>query len=139
MGLCNINVDVTLTEINCGCCGGTYAINERYREQQYRDGGSWNCPYCKTGWGYGENNERSNLEKKLEREKKLRRWAEENANKLLKSIDVANRRIAAHKGVSTRMKNRAKAGVCPCCTRTFKQLAAHMKNKHPDYVKEGKK
>jgi len=27
---------------------------------------------------------------------------------------------------------RIKAGVCPCCSRTFKQLAAHMKRKHPE-------
>ena len=24
-------------------------------------------------------------------------------------------------------------GVCPCCTRTFPNLAAHMKTKHPDF------
>lgn len=35
-----------------------------------------------------------------------------------------------------RLKTRAANGVCPCCNRTFKQLAAHMKTKHPDYVKE---
>jgi hypothetical protein len=28
---------------------------------------------------------------------------------------------------------KAKAGVCPCCNRTFKQLADHMKVKHPDF------
>jgi hypothetical protein len=26
------------------------------------------------------------------------------------------------------------AGVCPCCKRTVKQLAAHMKEKHPEFV-----
>lgn len=25
------------------------------------------------------------------------------------------------------------AGMCPCCRRTFKQLAEHMKSKHPDF------
>ena len=35
-----------------------------------------------------------------------------------------------------RLKTRAKHGVCPCCNRTFKQLAAHMKNKHPEYAEE---
>jgi hypothetical protein len=24
-------------------------------------------------------------------------------------------------------------GVCPCCNRTFQQLARHMKAKHPGY------
>ena len=31
-------------------------------------------------------------------------------------------------------KNRVAASVCPCCKKTFKQLAAHMKNKHPNYA-----
>jgi len=138
MALHSINVEVTLTEMSCGVCGGTYAINERYRAQQRQEGGSWSCPYCRASWGYGDNNENSNLKKKLEKEEKRRKWAEENAARLRKNVDTANRRTAAQKGANTRMKNRARAGVCPCCSRTFKQLAAHMKNKHPGYAKEGK-
>lgn len=37
------------------------------------------------------------------------------------------------KGVATRLKNRAAHGVCPCCNRTFQQLARHMSAKHPDF------
>lgn len=33
-----------------------------------------------------------------------------------------------------RLKVRARAGVCPCCQRTFQQLARHMKTKHPDFT-----
>ncbi len=35
------------------------------------------------------------------------------------------------------LKVRVKAGVCPCCHRTIKQLAAHMATKHPEYQKTG--
>lgn len=45
----------------------------------------------------------------------------------------AERRVSAAKGQVTRLKNRAKAGVCPCCNRTFKNLARHMHSKHPDF------
>lgn len=34
----SINVSVELTEVNCGNCGGTYAINERYRQKNLLDG-----------------------------------------------------------------------------------------------------
>lgn len=34
------------------------------------------------------------------------------------------------------LRNRAAAGVCPCCNRTFEQLGRHMTTKHPEYVKE---
>jgi len=46
---------------------------------------------------------------------------------------VAECQVSAQKGVVTKLKNRAKAGVCPCCHRTVKQLARHMETKHPRY------
>jgi hypothetical protein len=33
----------------------------------------------------------------------------------------------------TRIKKRVAAGVCPCCNRSFKDLARHMAGQHPDY------
>ena len=37
------------------------------------------------------------------------------------------------RGVATRMKNRIKVGVCPCCNRTFQDLAKHMASQHKDF------
>jgi len=51
-------------------------------------------------------------------------------------LAAEERSHTATRGHLTRAKRRSAAGVCPCCHRTFKQLGAHMKNKHPDYVKE---
>jgi GTP cyclohydrolase FolE2 len=34
------------------------------------------------------------------------------------------------------MVRRAKAGTCPCCHRTFRQMALHMRNKHPEFKAE---
>ena len=50
--------------------------------------------------------------------------------------DHAERRAAAARGQVTRIKNRIGAGVCPCCNRTFKALAAHMASEHPTYRAE---
>lgn len=36
--------------------------------------------------------------------------------------------------VCTRTRNRIAAGVCPCCNRTFQNLADHMRTLHADYV-----
>lgn len=33
-------------------------------------------------------------------------------------------------------KKRVAGGVCPCCQRTFENLARHMKTKHPTFAKE---
>lgn len=34
------------------------------------------------------------------------------------------------------LKERVKAGVCPCCHRTFQQLAKHMALKHPSFARD---
>lgn len=46
------------------------------------------------------------------------------------------RRVVAYKGIVTKTKKRIAAGVCPCCNRTFQNLANHMANKHADYQKQ---
>ena len=127
MGLARINVEVELTEINCGECGGTYAINERYRLQAYQKGTSWTCPYCQVGWGYRGNSENDKLKRQLEKERKRREWAEQETKN-------TENRLRAQKAATTRIKNRVGAGVCPCCNKTFKQLARHMRSKHPNYA-----
>lgn len=48
----------------------------------------------------------------------------------------AERRVAAAKGQVTKLKKRASNGVCPCCNRTFADLARHMAGKHPGFVAE---
>lgn len=49
---------------------------------------------------------------------------------------AAERQLAATRGVVTRIKNRVGHGVCPCCNRTFGDLARHMATKHPAYSAE---
>lgn len=120
-----VTLPVELIEINCGECGGTYAINSRYRRQKEEKGGYWNCPYCKCSWGYGQS-ENERLRKQLDAEKAAKQRALTDANETREALNKAERSVI-------RLKNRAKNGVCPCCHRTFKQLAQHMKTKHPKY------
>jgi len=48
------------------------------------------------------------------------------------------RRLAATKGANTKLRKRAKHGVCVVagCTRTFSNAAHHMRTEHPDYKPE---
>lgn len=64
-----LQLAVTLTTVDCGSCGGSYAINERYRQQCQDYGRSWTCPYCKTGWGFSGNGELAKAQRELEAEK----------------------------------------------------------------------
>lgn len=43
-------------------------------------------------------------------------------------------RVIAYKGIVTKTKKRLSGGACPCCNRTFSNLASHMKTKHKDYA-----
>jgi len=126
MGLQNLNTD--LKEIQCGTCGIWHAIPRVMFNSCYEEGGYWTCPNGHSR-GYSE----GSLKKQLEKEKKRRQWAEKSEAARREELGRVNKKLSAQKGVNTRLKNRAKAGVCPCCNRTFKQLAAHMKNKHPEF------
>lgn len=47
--------------------------------------------------------------------------------------ETAERSAAAHNGKLTELKNRIHNGVCPCCKRSFSNVARHMATKHPDF------
>ena len=64
--------------------------------------------------------ERDIAKQQLARAEDERRAAERKAEKALKE--------------TKRLKKRAAAGTCPCCSRTVIQMARHMKTKHPDFV-----
>lgn len=123
-----------LTTVDCGKCGGTYAIQERYRQNKYETGGSWTCPYCKTGWGYSGNSENEKLKRQLEAERDAVVRERQKHDQTKAELRETESRRRAEKAAKTRIKNRVAHGVCPCCNRTFKDLQAHMQTKHPDYA-----
>lgn len=128
MGLAKIQHTTTLKTLECGSCGVVHAIPESLYDAYYEEGGYWHCPMGhRRGWPEGESQrEKKSLKKKLENANKLLEWAKFDATQ-------ERKKAINYKGQITKLKNRAKFGVCPCCNRTFKQLAAHMKNKHPKY------
>ncbi len=120
--------NTSLKIMQCGTCGVWHAIPEIMFDVCYSEGGFWSCPNGHQR-GYGEGDDA----KQLQKEKKRRMWAEKNAEDTRKELAKNKQLLKAQKTANTRLKNRASAGVCPCCNRTFKQLTAHMKNKHPDF------
>lgn len=117
--------------IYCCKCGIPFAVPASIREDWTKTGESFYCPNGHSQH-YSES-EVSKLEKELQRERKRKEWAERQATIATQQAEYAERRRRAQKAVNTKLKKRIGAGVCPCCNRTFKQLAQHMENKHPDY------
>lgn len=139
MGLAKISFEVVLTEINCGECGGTYALNERFRQQCQDKGKGWHCPYCRVSWGYYGETEAQRLRKELERKKKELEWKQQEINQAQSEKLKSDDRARSIKALSDRLSTRIKNGVCPCCNRSFENLRRHMETQHPDFTHPAKR
>jgi hypothetical protein len=84
--------------------------------------------YCINGHPqrYIGETEEAKLRRQLEFEKTRRASAEAQEATARKAEAIARGKLRAQ---TERVKN----GVCPCCKRTFQNLMAHMKTKHPDF------
>lgn len=107
-------------------CAISFAIPEAlYDTVQAHGAGGFYCPRGHH-LGLGESSV-AKLEKRLSRE--VARHDQTRADR-----DYTERRRAAAQGQVTKIKNRIKHGVCPCCKRTFQNVARHMQSKHPEFV-----
>jgi hypothetical protein len=128
-----LTFNVRLTTIHCGECGGSYAINERYRRQKEEQGGTWTCPYCKCGWGYVKS-ELDRAREQLQRTQTELRLANDRKEYYRNESEHFRRSRDGIKGVLTKVKRRVGKGTCPCCKRHFVNVERHMKVKHPTFA-----
>ena len=121
---------VELTTTDCWC-GLPFAMPARLYKQCRDTGTTFYCPLghkivFKTTEADKLRRERNLLKQQLaEKDDAIREKRQE--------CNVAWRTATAYKGHVTRIKNRIGKGVCPCCNRSFQNLARHMNSKHPDY------
>lgn len=132
-----ITVNVELTQISCGCCGGVYALNERFRQEAFEKGkiAAWHCPYCQASWGYGES-EAHKLKKQLVQERARHDQTSADLSQTRSDLQTTEACRRSEKGAKTKLKKRIAAGLCPCCRRPFENLLNHMKTEHPEYANE---
>ena len=78
-----MNINVEMYAVNCGSCGGVYAITERYRVDCERKARRWRCPYCAARCGYSVS-EADRLQERL-------RQAQERLDAEMRAHDVARR------------------------------------------------
>lgn len=116
-------------EVTVCTCGVLFAVPEKLLDARRFDGKSFHCP-----------NGHSLVFKDSDREKITRerdRLRDQTA-RLTANLDQTEASRRAYKGQATRLKKRTAGGVCPCCNRTFKELARHMESQHPDFVASAK-
>lgn len=120
--------ELILETIRCGECGIEWGVPDWWIAERRRTHEGFYCPngHC-----------RAYKAKSVEEQQRAR--AEEAERRLNME---RNRRLAAEAEQERvakklrRTEKRIEGGACPCCKRSFAQLAAHMKTKHPEYAKQ---
>lgn len=122
----------TLVQHTCWVCGVKFGLDERHEANLRQRGENFYCPKgCCLRFGKSE---AQKLRDELEQEKRVTQWEREAKERANRRAVAAEHSWRVTKGHLTRIKKRVGAGVCPCCNRTFAQLAAHMASKHPGWA-----
>lgn len=121
----------------CITCGVRHAMPAVLIERDRTKGGYRFCPNGhQQGWSKEASEEtqirreRDRLKQDAARLEAERRAAEEAAS-------LARVRAEKAERATKRLKKRTSAGTCPCCSRTFSNMAEHMKHQHPEFVTDG--
>lgn len=120
------------SHITCANCGIGFAMPQHFATKRREDHKTFYCPSGHENWFPGET-EAERLQKALEREQKLHEWTRSARDRADERADHNERRARAYKGKLTHIKTRVANGVCPCCRRSFTNLARHMTTQHPTF------
>ena len=119
-----ITQEIKLEILNCCTCDIVFAMPDTMVRRMEDTGGLF---YCSNGHPQRfTTSEVQRLRGKLDEQTRAATHMAERAKQAEAAEQKAVREIK-------RMKKRSAAGVCPCCNRTFQQLARHMKAKHADF------
>jgi hypothetical protein len=119
---------VAMSFTECTACGVTFAMPSFMLKDRRETKQSFFCPNGHS-LSYSES-ENDRLKSELVREKQRREIAESTARM---EATRAQRAIAERDQIRKRMQH----GVCPCCKRTFQNVARHMATKHPEHKNGG--
>lgn len=136
-----LQVKVKFETIECFTCHVLFAVESQTRQHYLDTGDSFYCPN-----GHRQHyidctiealkSKLAKSERFLKNSKKRTEWAEQDAKNAREGEKQAKNSLRSEKGAKTKLKKRIANGVCPCCQRTFANLAKHMTGQHPDYGKQ---
>ncbi len=128
----SIEITTRIELLHCANCGLQFGMTSDFEERRRNDHGNFYCPAGHSNVYLGKSkaerlqDQLNTKERELAAEIERRRRAEH-------QVEAEQFKTRAERAAKTRLQNRIGHGVCPCCQRTFKQLAAHMKAKHPNF------
>ena len=125
----------TFVVVSCCVCGIEFGMPTGYYGDRKKDHKSWSCPNGHRQHFTGKT-DAEKLQEQLERERRTKQWLQEERDAARDLADHERNRANGYKGALTKTKRRIAGGVCPCCNRSFTDLAAHIAGQHPHYVEE---
>ena len=112
----------TFERLTCANCGIAFAMPSLFVDKRREHHNTFYCPNGHTQYFPAETDaERYKRELDAERERHTR---------TLNRLNTAER---AQRKAEKKLK-RVHRGVCPCCNRTFENLARHIATKHPEHA-----
>lgn len=118
----------------CPNCGVLFGMPATFEQNRRKTGESFYCPSGHSlSYGKGET---AKLREELDRTKRQLDSSRTYARAVADQKEAAERSNRALRGSNTKLRKRVAAGVCPCCQRTFQDLARHMAGQHPDFADE---
>ena len=117
-----LTITETLVVETCWC-GIHHAIPRSLQRQAYDHGTAVHCPLGHT-WIVTQSKV-DELEHRLTDERAR-------VARVVAELDQERAELRTTRGQLTKARKRTAGGACPCCNRSFVQLARHMATKHPD-------
>jgi hypothetical protein len=122
---------------DCITCGVIFTVPESRHVHARAEGGFFQCPNGHSqGWSK-DRSERESLRRERDRLKQDQARLEDEKRQAEDAASLARVRAEKAEAATKRLKKRSSAGTCPCCARTFSNMADHMKHQHPQFVAEG--
>jgi hypothetical protein len=124
---------VTLETVICCECACPFAIPQQLKQGLKDSGNLFYCPN-----GHSQHYSLSTVQRlkdELAEKERYAKYREETLKDLRERNEHLSNVVRVTKGHVTRQKNKLKrvaAGVCPCCDKTFADLAEHIKTVHPE-------
>lgn len=119
--------NLNLAAVECCACGITFAMPSSMQRRLYSDGGNFYCPS-----GHSQRYTKTEIQRLREKLDEQTRQATTQAERALQ----AEAETAKLQKKLKQQQRRHAAGTCPCCKRTFQQLARHIRAKHPGSAAE---
>lgn len=130
MGSFTLKQDIQIITETCITCGAIFGLVAEFRNRRIEDHENFYCPNGHSQFYSGKTKAES-LAEELERERQ-RRIDEVEAAQVRADFAEAEKKKAEKE--LARISKRAHAGVCPCCKRSFANVARHMQTKHGGIV-----